>query len=171
MVTGGSTLVAVGFAAAAASLGAHAAMAQQDPTSPAVGCAFGRGTSRDLRVSNAASMLREMLKTGVDLVLVDELTEEERVLGGHLAALRSQEAQVIASEDDSPPNLVAPLGLLASDNDNPLLTSMVLSAMSLITDAVAGGGDINGYSLRSVAVRGCRGCALKFRRAHSCPLM
>ena len=171
VATGGSALVAVGFAAAAASLGAHAAMTQADPTSPAVGCAFGRGTSRDLRVTNAAATLREMLKTGVDLSLVDELTEEERVLGGHLAAVRVQEAQVVASEDDTPPTLMAPIGLLVNDNDNPLLTSMILSAMALITDAMAGGGEINGYVLRSVRVRGCRGCALTFRRAHSCPLM
>eukprot|EP00439_Symbiodinium_sp_Y106_P082524 s756_g21.t4 len=170
VVTGGSALVAVGFAAAAASLGAHAAMGQTDPTSPAVGCAFGRGTSRDLRVSSAAAMLRELLKTGVDLSLVDELTDEERVLGGHLAALRVREAQVVASEDDTPPTLMAPLGLLVN-NDNPLLTSMILAAMALITDSMAGAGEINGYVLRSVRVRGCRGCALQFRRAHSCPLM
>eukprot|EP00439_Symbiodinium_sp_Y106_P082423 s756_g21.t2 len=148
VVTGGSALVAVGFAAAAASLGAHAAMGQTDPTSPAVGCAFGRGTSRDLRVSSAAAMLRELLKTGVDLSLVDELTDEERVLGGHLAALRVREAQVVASEDDTPPTLMAPLGLLVN-NDNPLLTSMILAAMALITDSMAGAGEINGYVLRS----------------------
>ena len=171
VATGGSALVAVGFAAAAASLGAHAAMAHTDPSSPAVGCAFGRGTSRDMRVTNAAAMLREMLQTGVELALVDELTTEERILGAHLAAVRMQEAQVIVSEDDTPPNLMAPLGLLSNDNDNPLLASMILSAMVLLTDAVVGGGDINGYVLRSVAVRGCRGCALKFCRAHSCPVM
>ncbi|CAE7597199.1 ucpB [Symbiodinium microadriaticum] len=149
VVTGGSALVAVGFAAAAASLGAHAAMGQTDPTSPAVGCAFGRGTSRDLRVTSAAAMLRELLKTGVDLSLVDELTDEERVLGGHLAAVRVREAQVVASEDDTPPTLMAPLGLLVN-NDNPLLTSMILAAMALITDSIAGAGEINGYVLRSV---------------------
>ncbi|CAE7435437.1 ucpB [Symbiodinium sp. CCMP2456] len=148
VVTGGSALVAVGFAAAAASLGAHAAMGQTDPTSPAVGCAFGRGTSRDLRVSSAAAMLRELLKTGVDLSLVDELTDEERVLGGHLAAVRVREAQVVASEDDTPPTLMAPLGLLVN-NDNPLLTSMILAAMALITDSITGAGEINGYVLRS----------------------
>ena len=74
VATGGSSLLAVGFAAAAAGVGAHAAMVE-DPTTPSVGHPFG---TSDLEITNAVATLKDMLKTGVDLKLFDEMSAEEK---------------------------------------------------------------------------------------------
>ncbi|CAK9082422.1 unnamed protein product [Durusdinium trenchii] len=166
VATGGSSLFAVGFAAAAAGVGAHAAMLE-DPTTPSVGHPFG---TADLEIANSVATLKAMIKHGIDLHLCDEMSAEEHVLATEMVIALSKRSFIAASFDDLP-SLVIPLGSFGEENPNPLLASMMTCAIALITDSIAAGGEINGYMLRSVTVRGSRGCALTFRRANTCSIL
>ena len=165
VASGGSSLLAVTLGAAAAGVGAHAAMVE-DPTTPSVGHPFG---TSDLEVQNAVRTLKEMLKTGVDLKLFDEMSAEENALAAEMAVQCSKQAHLVS--DDETPYAMIPLGSFAEDYCNPLVASMTICAIALITDSIAGGGDINGFALHSVTVRGSRGCALTYRRNHSCSIL
>lgn len=165
VASGGSSLLAVGFAAAAAGVGAHAAMVE-DPTTPSVGHPFG---TSDLELANAVATLKEMLKTGVDLKLFDEISPEERSTAAQMAVEYSKQAHLVS--DDETPSVMVPLGSFAEEHCNPLIASMMICAIALIADSIAGGGNINGYSLHSVTVRGSRGCALTYRKAHTCSIL
>lgn len=165
VATGGSSLLAVGFAAAAAGVGAHAAMVE-DPTTPSVGHPFG---TSDLEITNAVATLKDMLKTGVDLKLFDEMSAEENAFAAEMAVQYSKQAHLVS--DDETPYAMIPLGSFAEDHCSPLIASMTICAMAVITDSIAGGGDINGFALHSVTVRGSRGCALTYRRVHSCSIL
>ena len=166
VATGGSSLLAVGFAAAAAGVGAHAAMVE-DPTTPSVGHPFG---TADLEIKNSVATLKEMLKGGVDLKLVDEMSAEEHILATEMFIAVSKHSFLAASDDDLP-NLVIPLSGFEEKNLNPLVASMSTCAIALISDSIAAGGEINGYQLKSVTVRGSRGCALTFGKPHSCSIL
>lgn len=165
VASGGSSLLAVGFAAAAAGVGAHAAMVE-DPTTPSVGHPFG---TSDLELANAVATLKEMLKTGVDLKLFDEISPDERSTAAQMAVEYSKQAHLVS--DDETPSVMVPLGSFAEEHCNPLIASMMICAIALIADSIAGGGNINGYSLHSVTVRGSRGCALTYRKAHTCSIL
>lgn len=157
--------MAVSFAAAAAGVGAHAAMLE-DPTTPQVGHPFG---TSDLELRRAVATLKEMLKTGVDLKLFDEMTPEEHALAAEMAIQLSKQTHLVT--DDETPYAIVPLSTFAEVHCNPLVASMTICAMALITDSIAGGGEINGYALHSVTVRGSRGCALTYRRRHTCSIL
>lgn len=120
--------------------------------------------------SNDESTWRDLLEGSRDLELTDDLTEQEKCLGGQLAAKSLCEARVVAGEDEAGAScLLAPLGLLG-DSNNPILASMVTAGTALITDSIAGGGDIHNYAVRSVALRGCRGCAVRLGWQRTCTI-
>lgn len=116
------------------------------------------------------STWRDLLEGSRDLDLTDDLTGQEQSLGGQLAAKSLSEARVVAGEDEAGAScLLAPLGILG-DSNNPILAAMVTAGTALITDSIAGGGDIHGYTVRSVALRGCRGCAVGLCWQRTCTI-
>lgn len=114
--------------------------------------------------------MREMLKTGVELRLVDEMTPEEKAFTAQVLASSARQAQ-LASEDDLENQLLVPLFSFVEGQSTPFIASMMLSAIALITDSIAAGGEINGYGLYKVTLRGSRGCALSFRKPHVCSIL
>lgn len=134
---------------------------------------FWRRRRNELDESHAnegMSNWRHLLEGSRDLELDDGLTEQEKCLGGQLAAKSLREARIVASEDEESSScLMAPLGVLG-DNSNPILAAMVTAGTALIAESLAGGGHIQGYAMRSVELRGCRGCAVKFSWQQTCAI-
>ena len=71
----------------------------------------------------------------------------------------TQNRRILVSDDETPYAMI-PLGGFAEDHCSPLIASMTICAMAVITDSIAGGGDINGFALH------CHSARIKGLRSH-----
>jgi len=109
------------------------------------------------------------MEKGLDISLWDELTEEEIAISAEMAGRCAREARTAPSEDSAGTQLLVPLGLLGQDS-NPLLMSMSLAATAVVTETLAAAGEIQGYTMCAVALKGTRGGRVHFQQRRACAI-
>lgn len=117
--------------------------------------------------------------------IVDGLTDEERSEAGKLVALNArsrsylemprrlgtldEDEQACAEKCEAEEvTVVIPLGFVGPSGGNPVINAMSTAALASICETLIGGRTIRGRTMRSVEVRGHRGCAVKFVQDTPC---
>jgi len=98
-------------------------------------------------------------KLGKAFVPIDDgLTVEERLDGARAMAMGARFPRL----DNG--MVIVPLGEIghSAPSPNPLLTAIELASMAAVVETVQGGGSISKRRLKSITIRGSRGCALTF---------
>lgn len=107
------------------------------------------------------------------LRLEDGLTNEERAGGAAAIADTCRREAVFRLSSVQPDEwqVEVPLGDAAEVCSNPLLAAMWTAAVAALADTLMGGVGIGKRVLRSVEVRGCRGCSARFVTETPCLLL
>jgi hypothetical protein len=102
----------------------------------------------------------------------DGLCAEERHQGAHQIAemARSQSHLEASEEEDGKISLVIPLGRTGPSAANHIINAMYTAALAALCETLIGGRDIEHRAIRSIDVRGHRGCAVKFVLESPCTM-
>merc|ERR1712194_137743 len=158
----GASTVSFGLAAAAASL-----------TVVGTGgvLAWGRGppdnflidsSKREASACSAADLINSR-----SLHLIDGMTDEEWADTIRSMASGARKPTRIEASTTSGTHLRVPLGSVVGSSANPFITSLALAATAAMVEAAMGASAMP-YTLCSVELRGCRGCAVTLKAPEWC---
>lgn len=105
--------------------------------------------------------------------IVDELDDEERCQSGRHIAKNAESHSFVndsIEEGEEGITVVIPLGPASHKAENPVIAAMSIAALGAVCETLIGGREIGGRALRSIQVRGHRGCAVKFIQDTPCTM-
>jgi len=105
-----------------------------------------------------------------EIQLIDDMSDEEWQQGIDQLTNEISDHRVV-SIDDSTTAIQLPMGAFDEDTSNPLLAVLFFSALCHIMEDIMGGRTLHKRFVKSIELRGCRGCAIHFEYETPCRVL